>query len=410
MNNWLNPLIDSSIQCWGCPIFDRLFVVVSNAAAATYNQFVFLCILIFCLVLSFYILYAVWKNIRGGVTDSMYQKYLKPVIINSVFVFALLGMGVWLPRFITTLTFEPVANMTLLYTQSMINIDSDTVNEKVSYEPAPMNDDGFFRPQLRDKIIMLIKTTITQFQSYIKLGIAVIDNAFSWSALFGIGALVKHIIMLFVGFYLAYGFFKTFIRFCFYFVDIIVAMTFFAFLFPLSLVMFAFKESEAPDWVKKIGSSLGAGHFKKLVSAIISLSAAVLTYTVIMTIIAKFFSGDVSTAQLMQMITSGDIFADKLSDDNLAMMSLSGCIVLIYIVNFLADQVGKVTDMVMSTFDVKDVPTQFNEKKTLGGQLGDDVIKFTENVGKSVKDTTKTLLGGADKKDDKKDEKKDEKK
>lgn len=406
MNSWLNSIVDGSVQCWGCPIFDRLFQVISTSAAAVYRQFSLFCILIFCIILSFYILYAVWKNIKGGVTDPMYQKYLKPVLINSLFIFSLLGLGVWLPKFITTITFEPVADMTLIYTQSLVNTNTETVEKKIDYKPIQMDDTGFYRPQLRDKIILLMKTTITQFQGYIKLGIAIMDNAFSWNALLGIGSLIKHILMFAMGLYLVYGFFKIFIRFCFYFVDIIVAMTFFAFFFPLSLVMFVFKNSEAPDWVKNYGSKLGTGQFKNVINAIISLAAAVLTYTVIMVIIAKFFSSPgTSTPELMHMITSGSIFADALSDDNLATMTIAGCIVLIYVVDFLAAQVPQVTKMVMSTFDVEPV-TDFSENKSLSDQFADDTIKAAGNVIKTATNIGKTVISGGEKKDDKKEEKK----
>lgn len=401
MNGWVNPIIDGTVQCWGCPVFDRLFQVISSAAAGVYRQFSLFCILIFCLILAFYILFSVWKNLRGGGTDPFYQKSIKPVLINSLFVFALLGLGLYLPRFISTITFEPVAQMTLTYTQSMVNTNDETVNQKVSYQPQRMDESGFFRPQLRDTIIMLMKTTITQFQSYMKLGIAIMDKAFSWGALTGIGALVKHIIMFFMGLYLVYQFFKIFIKFCFYFVDVIVAMTFFAFFLPLSVVMFAFKNSDGPEWIKSIGSSLGMGQIKNVINAIISLASAVITYTVIMVIIAKFFSvSGASTTDLMQMITSGQIFAGALSDDNLAAMTLTGSIVLVYVINFLADQIPNVTKMVMGAFDMKE------EKPALGEEMGNNMSKLTENIVKTVKDVGSAVISGGEKKEEKKDEKK----
>jgi hypothetical protein len=292
----------------------------------------------------------------------------------------------------TSITFEPVANMTLIYTQSLVQTDSETVNQKVSYIPKQMDNDGFFRPELRDTIIMLMKTTITQFQSYIKLGIAIMDRAFSWDALRGVGELIKHIIMFAVGLYLAFNFFKLFIRFCFYFVDIIVAMTFFAFFFPLSLVMFIFKHSDAPDWMKKIGAGYGAEQFKNLVNAIITLSAAVLTYTVIMVVIAKFFAGaEVSTNELMTLIMSGDIYAGALSDDNLANMTIASCAVMLYVVNYMAGQVNEVSKKVMEVFDVK-------ENKSLSEGLADDAFKVAENITKTAKDATKAIFGKIDEK------------
>lgn len=393
MNNILNPLIDSSVQCWGCPVFDRLFQIVSNAAAAVYDKFVLFCVILFCVLFAFYVLNAVWKNMKGGVTDPFYQKSLKPVFINSLVSLAFLSMGVMLPRFVTTVTFEPVANIALVYTQSMLQTNPETVNEQVTYQPMEMDDDGFYRPELRDSIVMLMKTTITQFQSYMKLGIAVMDRAFSLDALLGIGSLIKHIILFFIGAYLFYAFFKLFWRFCCYFADIIVAMTFFAFFFPLSLILVAFKGGDAPSWISALGKEVGTGQFKKLINAIIALAAAVLTYTVIMVIIAKFFAApDQSAADIMQLITSGEIFAGDLSDDNLAAMTIGGCVILVYVLNFIYGQIPTVTSMVLDSFGV-------SQKNDLSEQLANDAMKLTTGIVETVKKAGTTILSGGEKKD-----------
>ena len=392
MNNILNPLVDSAVQCWGCPVFDRLFVIISNAAAAVYDQFAVFCAIIFCVLFAFFVINAVWKNLKGDkdgkITDPLYQKSLKPVIINSLVSLAFLSMGVYLPRFVSSITFEPVANITLIYTQSMLQTDSETVNERVTYQPMEISDDGFFRPELRDSIIMLMKTTITQFQSYIKLGIAIMDKAFSLSALLGVGALIKHIVLFFIGLYLAYAFFKLFWRFCCYFADIIVAMTFFAFLFPLSLILVAFKGADAPSWISNLGKGVGTDQFKKLINSIIALAAAVLTYTVIMVIIAKFFSAPGQSAtDIMTLITSGEIFAGDLSEDNLAAITLGGCIILVYVLNFLYAQIPTVTKMVLDSFGV-------SQENQLSEELADGTMKLTSNIIKSVKKAGKIIISG----------------
>lgn len=394
MNDFINPVIDASVQCWGCPIFDRLFQIVSNAAAAVYDQFVIFCAIIFCVLFAFVVLNAVWQNIKSPTPDPWYQKSLKPLLINSLVSLTFLSMGVYLPRFVSSVTFEPVANITLIYTQSMLQTNPETVNEHVTYQPMEISDDGFFRPELRDSIILLMKTTITQFQSYIKLGIAVMDKAFSLDALLGIGSLIKHIILFFIGLYLAYAFFKLFWRFCCYFADIIVAMTFFAFLFPLSLILVAFKGADAPSWVTNLGKGIGTKQFKKLINAIIALAAAVLTYTVIMVIIAKFFSAPgQSAADIMQLITSGEVFAGDLSGDNLAAMTLGGCIILVYVLNFLYTQIPTVTQMVLDSFGV-------SQENQLSEQLADDAMKLTSTIVETVKKAGATIISGG-KKDDK---------
>lgn len=398
MNGFMNSLIDETVQCWGCGVFDRLFQIVSNAAAAVYDKFVVFCVILFCALFSFYVINAVWKNMKENISDPLYQKSIKPVFINSLVALVFLSMGVMLPRFITRITFEPVADVTLIYTQSMLKTDSTVVNEKVTYQPEEMSDDGFFRPELRDKIILLMKTTITQFQSYMKLGIAVMDKAFSIDALLGLGSLIKHIILFFIGLYLFYGFFKFFIRFCFYFADIIVAMTFFAFFFPLSLVLVAFKGGNAPAWITSLGKEIGTGQFKNLINSIIALASAVITYTVIMVIIAKFFSAPgQSAAEIMELITTGQVFEGDLSGDNLAAMTLGGCIILVYVLNFIYDQIPQVTSMVLDSFGV-------SAKNDLSEQLADDAMKLTTNIVKTAANIGKTILNGGEKKegDDKK--------
>ncbi len=393
MNGWMNSLVDTSVQCWGCAVFDRLFQVVSYAAGAVYKQFTIFCVILFCVFFAFFIINAVWQNIRGGMRDPWYSKSVRPVIINSLVALSLLSLGVMVPRFMTQITFEPATEIAIGYTQTMLQTDTETVNEKVTYQPMKMDDTGFYRPEMRDKIILLMKTTITQFQTFIKLGIAVMDSAFTWKALLGIGALIKHIIIFFVGLYLAYGFFKLFCRFCFYFADIIIAMTFFAFFFPLSLMLVSFKgASDVPSWMSKIGSSLGVGQFKNLMNAIIALASAVLTYTVIMVLIATFFAAHGTTsADLMQVILSGDVFDADLSDDNLAELGIASSVVLIYVLNFIQAQIPKVTSMVLDTFGV-------GEDHKLGDQLANDAETLTRRVVETAAKTVKTIVKGGDEK------------
>lgn len=393
MNGWMNSLVDTSVQCWGCAVFDRLFQVVSYAAGAVYKQFTIFCVILFCVFFAFFIINAVWQNIRGGMRDPWYSKSVRPVIINSLVALSLLSLGVMVPRFMTQITFEPATEIAIGYTQTMLQTNAETVNEKVTYQPMKMDDTGFYRPEMRDKIILLMKTTITQFQTFIKLGIAVMDSAFTWKALLGIGALIKHIIIFFVGLYLAYGFFKLFCRFCFYFADIIIAMTFFAFFFPLSLMLVSFKgASDVPSWMSKIGSSLGVGQFKNLMNAIIALASAVLTYTVIMVLIATFFAAHGTTsADLMQVILSGDVFNAELSDDNLAELGIASSVVLIYVLNFIQAQIPKVTGMVLDTFGV-------SEDHKLGDQLANDAETLTRRVVETATKTVKTIIKGGDEK------------
>lgn len=396
MNEWLSSLVDSTVQCWGCGVFDRLFQIVSDAAALVYDKFAYFCVVLFCVLFSFFVINAVWKTVSGNVSDPLYEKSIQRVFVNAIICIGLLGMGVALPRFITTVTFEPVAQVAQTYTAAMINLDNETITEKVTYQPQQMGDDGFYRPQLRDKIILLMKTTITQFQSYMKLGIAVMDSAFTWRALLGVGSLLKHIMLFVMGLYLTWNFFKLFFRYCCYFADIIIAMAYFAFFFPLSLMLFAFNGADnVPKWFGGLGKAVGVNQFKNLINAIITLASAVITYTVIMAIIAKFFAApDVSSADLMNAITTGEIFDAELDMTNLEAMTLTSFIVLVYVLNFLQDQIPQVTKMVLSVFGV-------SENKQLSETLANDMMQLTQDIVDTTKKIGETIISG-DKDKDKK--------
>lgn len=397
MNDVLTSLVDKTVQCWGCGLFDRLFQVVSDAAAAAYQQMSTVCIILFCALFSFFVLHAVWQTIKGGTSDPWYEKSVQKVFINAIVCIGLLSMGVVLPRFITTITVEPAAQIATAYTQAMVQQDNISVEDKVDYQPMEMGDSGFYRPQLRDKIILLMKTTITQFQSYMKLGIAVMDRAFSWDALLGIGSFLKHVILFAIGLYLTWGFFKLFFRYCCYFADIIIAMTFFAFFFPLSLMLFAFKgASNVPGWIGNMGQNLGTSQLKNLINAIITLSSAVITYTVIMVIIAKFFSvSGADTTTLMQAITSGQVFADDLNTENLQAMTLASCIILVYVLNYIYGQIPQISEMILSAFGV-------SEEKSESEQLANDMLHLTSTIWENAKKIGTTIIKGGETGDDKK--------
>lgn len=386
---WLSHFVENTTQrCWGCEMFDRLFGVVSSAAAALYGYMTILAIVLLAVFVAFYILYSVWKNLSDGAKDFTYRKYLKPVVINSLVVFAMLSTGAFFPRLVTRLTIEPVSQITLLYSEAMLNKTAGQVDMLVEYEPAPMEDDGFYRPELRDAVIRLIKTSTTQFQAMMTMGLHIMDGAFSWSALTGIGALAKHALMFFIGLALTWGFFKLFVRFCFYFVDVIINLSMFAFFFPLGLAFFVFRNSESAGWVKQLGQSIAPGMLKNVINSIVTLATVTITYIIIMVLISRFFAGDaVDGEALATAVLNGDIFKGDISSDNIVAMTLSGVIVLIYVVQFLSDRIGKVTEMITKTFGVD--PAKPDAGDALGGDLlkmGEDTLKFVGAQGKILVD------------------------
>lgn len=396
MNGILNSFVDNAVQCWGCAVFDNLFRVVSNAGAAVYEKIANLCFMIFFVLFVFFILWAVWKRLnpqKPDMSDPFYMKSVVRVMINSLFALTLLGIGVGFPRFITRVTFEPVANVALVYTNAVLNTVPEAVNTRVTYQPMPMEDTGLYRPKLRDTVISLMKTTVTLFQSFMKLGIAVMEQAFSWKNFLSIGDIFRHILIFFVGLYLFYGFFKFFLRFCFYFVDVIIAMAMFAFMFPIALMMMSFKGGDMPAWMSTLGKGLGANQIKKLINAIITLGSAVITYMVILVIIARFFTDSgTSVNELMGAITSGAVMSEDLSESNLATLTLGGTIILVYVLNYIYAQIPQVTKMILSTFGVE-------EENKLSEQMANDAEKVVEIATSHIKKIGQIVVNGGEKKE-----------
>lgn len=407
MNDIANDLIEKVAQCWGCDVFDNLFNVVSKAGAFVYDKMVEICFILFAVLFVFFVFWAVFKRVdpkKPDTSDKYYTKSIIRVVINSLFALALLGAGVAVPRLISRITFEPVANITLVYSQAVLNTTPEFVEEHVkSSEPLPVDLNGIFRPELRDKIIMLMKTTIMQFQSYMKLGIAVVDKSFSWSELPTPSAIFRHLILFFVGIYLVYGFFKLFVRFCFYFVDVIIAMAMFSFLFPIALMMMSFRGGDMPQWMSGLGNGLGTNQIKKLINSIVSLGAAVIVYLVLMVIIARFFSDSgASTTELMNAITSGSVFKADLSDDNIATLTLFGAIILVYVINYIYTKIPDVTKMILDAFGV-------GEEDKMSKQLASDAEKLVGLVTDKIKNVGSKIINGGDKKDSSGKDKKDDK-
>ena len=407
MQELANSLIDDAAQCWTCPIFDQLFAIISNTAAAAYKRLTLFAIVIFCVLFAFYILNAVWQNIKNGGEDSLFQKSIKPVLIKSLLALSLLTLGLSVPRLISTITFEPAAHITLEYAKTMLPYDY-VVPEY--HNAINLGDSGFFNPELRDTIIQLLETSVSNFQVYIKIGIAIMDKAFSFSSLtgtglpIGFGALIKHIIVFFIGLFLTYQFGKLFIKYSFCFLDIIVAMAMFAFLFPLSVIFFIFKDAQGlPGWMKNLGKNLGGGQIKKLINAIVSVAATILTYTIIMLIIRGFLDGNGVSPDTLQNSTE-NLFNFDLDNSDAMTITFSGAIVLVYVINYFADQIDEVTKKIFDAFGVK-------KEDSLSKEMGENMWKLTGIMATNAKNLTKAVINPesvTNKKEEKSDDKKEQ--
>lgn len=377
-------------QCWACPVFDYLFTIISKCAAMAYKNLTLIGIGIFIILLSFYIYNVVWNNIKNGGKDSTFKKTLQPVLIKSLVALTLLGFGLQLPRAISTVTLEPVATITLEFSKTILpdggaNITPYETNQN-------LGDNGFFTEDLRITLLTLIKATVTNFQSYVNVGLNIMNESFSLQRLVGTtitGNLVREIIIFFLGLFLTYNFGKLFIKYSFCFMDVIVAMALFAFFFPLSIVFFIFQNAaDAPKWMTGFGKSLGAGQIKKLINAIVSISASILTYTIIIAIIAGFltqqgvdidsFSGDPNFFK-----TFFEIDLDK--EASLEQISVIGLIVLVFIINHLSNQVGEVTKKVLSTFGI-------TQEDSASKEMGENMWNLTNIAFNNVKNMTKTVV------------------
>ena len=193
--------------------------------------------------------------------------------------------------------------------------------------------------------------------------------------------------------------------------DIIVAMAMFGFFFPLSLVLFIFRDAgSAPAWMKKLGKDLGGGQIKKLINAIVSVAATILTYTIIMVIINGFLNKNGASTETLQGPV-GSLFALDLENSDAMQMTISGAIVLVYVINYIADQIPEITKKLLSTFGL-------SQEDSLSKEMGENTWKLTTLIAKQTKDVAKAIINpeSVTKSDDKKetktekDDKKEEKK
>ena len=180
--------------------------------------------------------------------------------------------------------------------------------------------------------------------------------------------------------------------------DIIFAMAIFAFFFPLSIIFFIFKDANsAPGWMKKLGGDLGSGQIKKLVNAIVSVAATILTYTVIMLIIRGFLDANGVNADSIQN-TSESIFDLDLENSTAMQITFTGSIVLVYVIDYIAKQIPKITEKILSAFGA-------SQEDGLSKEMGENVWKLTTIVAQQTKNLAKTIINPESVKEDKKESK-----
>ena len=146
-----------------------------------------------------------------------------------------------------------------------------------------------------------------------------------------------------------------------------------------------------PEWMSSLGKGLGTNQLKKVINSIVALGAAVITYIVVMVIIARFFTDSGTTVNdLMDAIMSGNIFASDLSDDNLASITLVGMIVLVYVLNYIYKQIPEVSKMILATFGV-------SEENNMSEQMANDAEKLVGLITTGIKSVGQKIINKGDK-------------
>ena len=104
-----------------------------------------------------------------------------------------------------------------------------------------------------------------------------------------------------------------------------------------------------------------------------------------MILIMRFFSdGDTSVADLVAAISNGTIYQEELSMDSIYAMTMGSCLILLFIINWIYEQIPQVTQMILSAFNVK-------EEKGLSEELANGVEGVGKNVGKTVANIGKAI-------------------
>jgi len=136
--------------------------------------------------------------------------------------------------------------------------------------------------------------------------------------------------------------------------------------------------------MKNLGSNLGGGQIKKLVNAIVSVASTILTYTIIMLIIRGFLDANGVSVDSIQNTTES-LFDFDLENSSAMQITFAGAIVLVYVINYIAGQIPKITEKILSVFNIK----QEDEHST---KMGKDVLQLTQIIAQKTKDLAKTII------------------
>lgn len=356
MNAAFDFFTNNVLQCWACHAFDHTFVAVSVAAANAYDKISEFALLLLTAFLAFYIVYIVLTKLNKQASeDPFYMKSVKPVLINSMIIVSLLGIGITLPKMISYVALEPAAQITTSLSSALIDAP------QAQYEPIKMPENGFYTATTKDKVIETLKITTGGFQTYIAQGFKLISSAADLSIIKNLiklefGSVLETLFILLLGIYISWSFIKLFAKFMFYSLDVLMHATFFAFLFPILAVAFVFRNSDAPDWVKNIGNG-SATMFQNLLGSIITLGSAIVVYVIIMAMLAGFAGDNFETPNVMH--------------------SAAGLATLVLVLGFIIGKTETMANEIKSVFGIQ-------EKKELGEAANTNFTKLLGNAKKII--------------------------
>ncbi|MCL2629880.1 MAG: hypothetical protein FWD33_04340 [Alphaproteobacteria bacterium] len=369
MNTIAEFLTRHLVQCWACPVFDQTLITVSAAAAGAYEKLAQFALILLSAFIAFYTLYIVFTRLSQSGEDPLYTKTIKPVLINSMVIVSLIAMGPFVPRMVTRLTLEPTA----MFAQGIASVITP-IDSNIEYTPMPMSQDGFYTPEFKNRVIAIMLTTTTAFQNFIMFGLKMIEHSLDLKKLFTwnvIGALMETLFMFLLGLVIVYGFARLFLKFLFYFVDTIIALTLFAFMFPIMLVAFVMRHSEAPSWVTTMGG-MSETLFKRAAGSVITLGSAVILYVVIISVISGFLDGAMN-GDLTRAITNGDFSNIDFQMPEI-LRSAAGIGILLLVMGFITGKMQMISDEIKSAFGINEGSTP------LGGQTYEAAARLKTGV------------------------------
>ena len=139
-----------------------------------------------------------------------------------------------------------------------------------------------------------------------------------------------------------------------------------------------------PGWMQNLGGDLGAGQIKRLINAIVSVASTILTYTIMMLIIRGFLDANGIDVNSIQN-TSESLFDFDLENSSAMQITFAGSIVLVYVVNYIADETKNITSKILSIFNVK-------QEDKISTEMGENVFQLTKTVADQTKKLAQTII------------------